>query len=75
MEATYTKLKNSDEWGIRIQQMTVTEFSEIKIGSVVTVTKRSGEKKSETIKKMIWQGRDEKNRPVIVATIDSEVTK
>lgn len=69
MEAIYTKLKNSGDWGIRIQQMTVTELSEIKVGSVVTVVKKSGEKKSETIEKMIWQGRDEKGRPVIVATI------
>ena len=45
---TYTKLK-SGEWGIRVQ-------GSARVGERVTVTKKSGESKMETIGKVIWSG-------------------
>lgn len=43
---TYTKLKD-ESWGIRCT-------SKVSPGEVVTVTKKSGETKQETIKDIIW---------------------
>lgn len=48
--ATYTKLR-SGEWGIR-----VTEDEPPEEGTVVTVSKSNGEKKTETVDKVIWSG-------------------
>jgi hypothetical protein len=49
MTATYTKLKSGD-WGVRIEGGTV------KQGDTITVTKKSGERKQETIAKVVWTG-------------------
>lgn len=46
--ATYTKLK-SGEWGIRIQGAATK-------GGQVTVTKKSGETKVETVDRVLWSG-------------------
>lgn len=46
--ATYAKLQ-SGAWGVRIQ-------GQAKAGQEVTVTKRSGETKRETIAKVVWSG-------------------
>lgn len=43
---TYTKLKNG-EWGIRIE-------GQAQAGSTITVTKKSGEKQTVTIGKVVW---------------------
>lgn len=48
MSATYTKLKDGT-WGIR-------STSKISDGQTVTVTKKSGESKRETVGKVIWTG-------------------
>lgn len=48
MKTTYAKLKSGD-WGVRIQG-TAQE------GDCVTVTKKSGETKQETIEKVLWTG-------------------
>lgn len=46
--ATYTKLKSGD-WGIRVNG-TVTR------GSQVTVSKKSGETATETVRTVVWTG-------------------
>jgi len=46
---TYTKLRNG-EWGLRGQNLTE--------GSTVTVTKKSGETKTEKVGRVIWRGSD-----------------
>lgn len=46
---TYTKLKDGS-WGIR------GTTSEIRAGSTVTVVKKSGERKTETVGKVLWTG-------------------
>lgn len=46
--ATYTKLKSGD-WGIRSEQP-------IMDGQTVTVRKKSGESKAETVGRVIWSG-------------------
>lgn len=46
---TYTKLKSGD-WGVRVEGAKVTA------GQVVSVRKKSGEVKSETIAKVVWSG-------------------
>lgn len=48
MAITYTKLKSGD-WGIRADEP-------IAAGSTVTVTKRDGGTKTETIDRIIWTG-------------------
>jgi hypothetical protein len=48
MSATYTKLK-SGEWGVRVQ-------GDARVGQVVTVKKRDGTTKTETIEKVVWSG-------------------
>lgn len=48
MEATYTKLR-SGEWGIRIAGSTT-------VGASVVVAKKSGERKTETVARIVWQG-------------------
>jgi len=45
---TYTKLK-SGNWGIR-------STSPLRDGQTVTVRKKSGETKSETIERVVWSG-------------------
>lgn len=49
MNATYTKL-NSGDWGVKIVGEKPAE------GSAITVKKKSGESKIETIGKVIWSG-------------------
>ena len=46
MSATYTNLKSGD-WGIRSTE-------KVKPGQPVSVTKKDGETKSETIKAVLW---------------------
>jgi hypothetical protein len=46
--ATYTKLKSGD-WGIRVQGI-------VRAGDKVTVRKKSGESKVETVEKVLWAG-------------------
>lgn len=46
--ASYTKLR-SGEWGVR-------STTPIEAGQVVSVTKKSGETKTETISKVLWSG-------------------
>jgi hypothetical protein len=48
MKATYTKLR-SGEWGIRVE-------GNPKIGQTLTVIKKSGESRNETIAKIVWSG-------------------
>lgn len=48
MQATYTKLRNGD-WGIRIQ-------GAARVGDEVTVTKKSGETRIETVRSVVWSG-------------------
>lgn len=49
MPATYTKLKNGD-WGIRVTGAKPRE------GAVVTVTKKDGSTKVETVRRVLWSG-------------------
>ena len=49
MQATYTKL-NSGDWGIRVAGASVAP------GATVTVAKKSGETKTETIGAVLWTG-------------------
>lgn len=46
--ATYTKLRDGS-WGIRAT-------AAVSPGSLVTVTKKSGESKSETVDRIVWSG-------------------
>ena len=46
--ATYTKLR-SGEWGIRVR-------GEVRRGDKVTVVKKSGETKMETVAAVVWRG-------------------
>lgn len=46
--ATYTKLRSGD-WGVRVQ-------GTVSAGAKLTVTKKSGERKIETIAKVVWSG-------------------
>ncbi len=48
MTATYTKLKDGS-WGIRV-------VGKVTTGQTVTVTKKSGESKQETVGKVLWTG-------------------
>jgi len=48
MAATYTKLKNG-EWGIRCE-------GAARKGDLITVTKKSGETKNETVTQVLWSG-------------------
>lgn len=63
MAITYTKLKDGS-WGIRAEGVT------IKDGQTVTVEKRSGEKKTETIGKVFWSGDG-----VMLATVVGKTTE
>lgn len=47
--ATYTKLKNGD-WGVRVPTESVRD------GDTVTVVKKSGDTKTETIARVLWRG-------------------
>ena len=49
MPATYTKTKNGD-WGIRVTGAKPSE------GCKVTVTKKDGSTKTETVEKVLWSG-------------------
>lgn len=51
MKATYTKLRDGS-WGVRL------EGGPLPAGSTVTVTKRDGGQKQETIKAVVWSGKD-----------------
>ena len=46
--ATYTKLKNQS-WGLRV-------VGPVKAGDTLTVTKQSGETKTETVEAVLWTG-------------------
>lgn len=48
MAATYTKLK-SGNWGIRV-------VGSVRDGQSITVTKKSGETKTETVSRVVWSG-------------------
>jgi len=48
MAATYTKLRTGD-WGVRIEGTAA-------VGSAVTVTRRDGQTKTETISRVVWSG-------------------
>lgn len=48
MAATYTKLRDGS-WGVRIDGPAVA-------GQTVTVTKKSGESKAETVAAVVWSG-------------------
>lgn len=48
MSASYTKLKSGD-WGVRVT-------GTARVGDRVTVITRAGERKEETIEKVIWTG-------------------
>lgn len=48
MKATYTKL-NSGDWGIRVEGAP-------EAGAEVTVSKKDGSEKIETVTAVIWQG-------------------
>lgn len=50
MTATYTKLK-SGEWGIRVETTIPPEP-----GATITVRKKDGTTKTETIAKVVWSG-------------------
>jgi hypothetical protein len=50
MQATYTKLR-SGEWGVRV-------LGSARDGQTVGVVKKSGERKTETIARVLWSGRD-----------------
>jgi len=54
MSVTYTKLQSGD-WGIKIQGGPLPES-----GTSVTVVKKSGDKKTERIDKILWSGSDAK---------------
>lgn len=51
--ATYTKLRSGD-WGIRVVG------DKPSVGMTISVKKRSGDAKSETVDKVIWSGTDDK---------------
>ena len=51
MTVTYTKLHSGD-WGIRIQGHNVA----VQEGTVMTVTKKSGEQKKEIVSRVVWSG-------------------
>lgn len=48
MSATYTKLRDGS-WGIKVQ-------GSAKAGQAITVTKRDGGTKTETVEKVVWSG-------------------
>lgn len=50
MAATYTKLKSGD-WGVRVEGGNAPTA-----GAKITVVKKSGESKVETIAKVVWSG-------------------
>ena len=49
MSVTYTKLRSGD-WGVKGPSGTVRE------GATVTVTKKSGESRQETVGRVVWIG-------------------
>jgi hypothetical protein len=48
MSATYTKLR-SGEWGVRVE-------GAARAGQTITVRKKDGSTKTETIEKVVWTG-------------------
>lgn len=48
MSATYTKLRDGS-WGVRVQ-------GPVKAGETITVTKKGGETKRETVAAVLWTG-------------------
>lgn len=55
--ATYTKLKDGS-WGVRAQ-------GKVTVGASVTVTKKDGSTKVETVKAVLWTGPDSKTQQTI----------
>lgn len=55
MTIGYTKLRTSDEWGIRGTDTPPAA------GTEVVVTLRSGEEKSEVVGRVVWSGDDTRN--------------
>lgn len=54
---TYTKLKDGS-WGVRAA-------GKLTAGATITVTKKDGSNKSETIKTVLWSGTDQKTGKTI----------
>lgn len=59
-QATYSKLRDGS-WGVRVVGASV------RPGEVVTVEKRSGERKQETVSRVIWSGNG-----VVLAAIERQ---
>ena len=55
--ATYTKLKDGS-WGVRAA-------GKLAAGATITVTKKDGSTKTETVKSVLWTGPDSKTRETI----------
>lgn len=62
MRITYRQLKDST-WGIAVEGGTVG------VGATVTVTKKSGETKQETVAKVLWQGTTQSGQPGCLCAI------
>lgn len=50
MKATYSKMKLTGEWGIRVEDGSVTS------GDLVQVTKKNGTVQTEMVKAVVWTG-------------------
>lgn len=53
MTATYTKLRDGS-WGIRVA-------GSARAGATITVHKKSGETRSETVARVLWTGKDSRS--------------
>jgi len=65
METTYTKLKNPDEWGLRIK-------GQAKPGQKVTVKSKAGKTRTEIVDRVVCTGEAKDGSPVSLATIRKE---
>jgi len=65
MSNSYTRLKSGD-WAVRAEGV-------IKEGARITVTKKSGETKQETVSKVLWSGLDNRtNKPISLCLVAKE---
>lgn len=62
--AGYTKLKDGS-WGLRLTGPEV----QLAEGDSVTVTKKSGATKTETIDELVWSGKDKSGQAVVLTTM------
>jgi len=62
MNAVYTKLKDGS-WGIRVHGCA-------SIGQKITVTKRSGESRTERVSKVLWTGKAHDGQEASLVTIE-----